>query len=771
MEEQIQPTSRFNFRKIFSLSVLTLVFLTPIIFFPLVSISLYSAKIAFISTVVVVFIGTFLASTLSGGIIEFPKSKLLLALFLFPIIALLSSVFSGQIDKSIAGIAFDLGTSGSLVVLTILTFISIVAVKEQPTTGVKAIYALILSSMVVLLHLLVRAFAAGIFPDAWAARIPNFLVGGAIDTAIFLGVVVIAALSMLNAGSLSSKGKYLIYTVLVLSMIFVGAIGFMPVIFVLGLFALIYFVYALSWMISPQGERKVDGASLPTLFVLAISLVLILSGGSFSGFLSNTLKMNMIDVRPNFSVTMSLVGSAVKQNVIFGVGPNMFKGLWDMKRPVEINSTNFWSADFNFGSGFIPTLGITTGILGLLSFLAFLSMYLYIGFKAIFFSGSDSSFRYTSSTAFFASVFLWAMAFIYVPSLAVLALAFIFSGIFIGILSSEGILQNSRINVFSSPRANFASVFGIVVLLISSIAGGYFVWERVVATSIFQRGNVLGAVRLAPTDIYWRGLSESSIVQIGNIVSSVSSPEELGESQRVAILSSISDAVNFANNAIAWDRKNYQNWFVLGRVYEVLAANGIEGASDNARAAYSEALNRAPTNPAIPLAFARIAAISGNTAEARENIAKAIELKKNYTDAYFALAQLEAASNNIEGAIASVEAATFVDPQNASLYFQLGLLKYNNGDFRGAASSFEQAVTLISDYANARYFLGLSYEKMGRDSDAIKQFEEIQKTNPDNSEVQLILSNLRAGRSPFAEARPPVDDKPENRPELPIEED
>jgi len=145
-------------------------------------------------------------------------------------------------------------------------------------------------------------------------------------------------------------------------------------------------------------------------------------------------------------------------------------------------------------------------------------------------------------------------------------------------------------------------------------------------------------------------------------------------------------------------------------------------------------------------------------------------MKSNYTDAYFTLAQLEVSENNIPGAIKSVESATLVDPQNSSLYFQLGLLKYNNNDFSGAASAFEQAVNLVPNYANAQYFLGLSYYKTGDNEKAIAQFEELAKTNPDNAEISLILKNLKKGDAPFADAKPPVDSKPQNRETLPIEE-
>ncbi len=773
MEEQTQVGSHFNFSKIFERCLFGLVFLLPIIFIPTLYFSLYAAKIALLVIVTVLFIGTFLAMTLSSGLISFPKSKFLIPIALFPLIAFVASFFSGQPIKSVAGQIFELGTSGSFLILTLLFFLAMFAFRDRVETGVKVLYYFFLSSAVVIVHLLVRAFAAPILPDALAARIPNFLLGGAIDTAIFLGMVVVATLATINMVSLENRVRYILYAFLVISMSFIGAVGFMPVVIVLGLFALVYFVYTFSWSVGSnerEGMSYHNQASFPALFVLAISVIFILSGGSLSGYLSNLFGINLVEVRPNFQTTISLVGEAWKQNPVLGVGPNMFKELWDLKRPADINVTQFWASEFSFGSSFVPTIAATTGILGLLSLLAFLGLYTHAGFKAIFSSNSDSRFRYVSSASFFISLFVWVMAFVYVPSISLMALAFIFTGVFAGTLVPQGVVENKTINIFRNPKANFASVFMIIVFLIAAIAFGYFVLERVVASSLFQKGQVAQAIRVVPTDDYWRGLSELSLSEVGNIIGSISSVENMNESQKVAIQTAVSNAIEGSRQAIAWNSENYQNWFALGRVYEVLTANGIAGAAENAKAAYAEAQTRSPQSPAIPLAFARLAALSGDLPGARENIAKAIGMKNNYTDAYFTLAQLEASANNIQGAIDSVEAATFIDSGNAVLYFQLGLLKYNNEDYAGAAKAFERSVELVSDYANARYFLGLAYERLGRDNDAIGQFEAIQKTNPDNQEVNLILGNLKSGRSPFNDAKPPIDDEPEKRAEPPIEE-
>jgi len=97
-------------------------------------------------------------------------------------------------------------------------------------------------------------------------------------------------------------------------------------------------------------------------------------------------------------------------------------------------------------------------------------------------------------------------------------------------------------------------------------------------------------------------------------------------------------------------------------------------------------------------------------------------------------------------------------------------LKYADKDYEGSKEAMQRAVAINEQYSNARYFLGLSYYNLGDNAAAINEFEEIEKYNQDNEEVALILSNLRSGNPPFENAKPPVDDKPEERDELPVKD-
>jgi tetratricopeptide (TPR) repeat protein len=87
-------------------------------------------------------------------------------------------------------------------------------------------------------------------------------------------------------------------------------------------------------------------------------------------------------------------------------------------------------------------------------------------------------------------------------------------------------------------------------------------------------------------------------------------------------------------------------------------------------------------------------------------------------------------------------------------------LKYNQKDFVGTVNALERAVALVPSYANAKYFLGLAYYQLDRKPDAIKQFEEINATNPDNQEINAILVNMKAGKPLFPSAQTADSSKP-----------
>ena len=182
----------------------------------------------------------------------------------------------------------------------------------------------------------------------------------------------------------------------------------------------------------------------------------------------------------------------------------------------------------------------------------------------------------------------------------------------------------------------------------------------------------------------------------------------------------------------------------------------ISGAYEAAANAYQEALKYDPLDPSIYLMLARLEYTKGDDVKAKDFITQALNLKQNYTDAIFLLAQIQIKDGNVNDAIKSVQAASILSPNDPTILFQLGLLQYNNKDYKDAAASLLQSIALSPQYANAKYYLGLSYDMLGKEKEAIAQFTDLKQTNPDNQEVSLILSNLKAGKPALANATPPA---------------
>ena len=82
------------------------VFLIPLVFYPGQASLSYSMKIAFLSTLGTLSIVLLLLNILGTGEIEFPKTKIIAALFLLPLAALISSLVSGNIMSTVVGNVF-----------------------------------------------------------------------------------------------------------------------------------------------------------------------------------------------------------------------------------------------------------------------------------------------------------------------------------------------------------------------------------------------------------------------------------------------------------------------------------------------------------------------------------------------------------------------------------------------------------------------------------------------------------------------------------------
>ncbi len=764
--------------------LLALMFLLPIFISPFGLLSFAFAKVFLTVFAVVVAFSLFILLILKKGSITFPKSWAMLTLAAVPLVTLVSALVGGSIQTSLIGYGIELDTFFSVLILFVLLFL----VMQVFTSAKKIFYAYIAFALAMLILFVFHGvrFLAGpeflsfdLFP-----LITSNTFGKWNDLAILSGLVVILSALMLETTRVAKRMKLVAYGVFALALVHLAIVNFFLVWVVLGVLALISFVYLFSFGKGEETKRKIPTLSI---IVLALSVLFIISGQQISNTIASLLDISVIDVRPLWSSTFEIAQQTFSGVVttLFGSGPNTFVYQWAQFKPDIVNQTLLWNTDFNYGISYLATTLVTVGVVGALAWIAFLVFFVYQGFMSLFSrkESQNSFLAYLTLSSFVASLFLWTVLLFYVPGIVVIILTFFFTGLFLSTLSVSGILPQKEISFIKSPKVGFAITLSLVFILIAGISLGYLSFQKTLSSVYYQQGllalnrdgdvvtagqKISQAVSLAEHDVYYRTLVDLNLFQLNQILST----EDLSTNASVSrAQQTLGLAVGNAQAAINSNPLNYQNHATLAGVYAAVAPLNVEGALQGARSAYQNAIERAPKNPALPLALARLEANQGDMNAAREWINRSLGIKNNYTEAIFTLAQIEVSEGNIEEAIASVEITTLIEPNNATLYFQLGLLYYNDDQFGNAATSFENAITLVPEYANAKYFLGLTYYELNRRSDAINQFLALEETNPGNEEIEFILGNLQAGLPPFDEVQPPFDDEPENREELPLDEE
>ncbi|MHB1316664.1 MAG: tetratricopeptide repeat protein [Minisyncoccota bacterium] len=771
--------------------LLAVVFLSPLFFIPGSFVSVQFGTSILFAFGVLVSIFAFIAGALKRGSIEIPQSKIFVigSFIVVPLLYTLASLSNGFSRMSFLGYTFDISTTGFI--LLGFSFLYIISRVFNSKERIFYSYvAVTVSLLLVALFLVTRmifgvdTLSFGVFSD-----LTSTVVGGWNNTGIFFGIGAILSLLTYEMLSLTKVANMLTIAAIVASLFFLSLVNFGTIWLIVAVTSFLFLVYKMfsssdiSIMSWPDRLKKIPKFSLA---VFIVALVFTIWGGVLGNKLADTFKVSNVDVRPTLSVTFDIIKNTLNTKPIFGSGPNTFASQWLSYKPADINSTVFWNTDFSYGVGLIPTFAVTTGILGILSWILFFGVYLYLGFKAIFSKVLDQFSLYLVSSSFFVSLYLWIMTFVYVPSIVVFILTFFFTGLFLGTLYINGLLTTKTFVFNKNPKIGFVTTLGLVSVFILAGALGYGLFGNSKSLWYFQKSayaaNTKGdlneselyinkAIEEVPYDVYYRAQSEISVAKINELLSQDLSKANKEDVQKF-FTDELTKAITSGLNAQKADSSNYLNWVTLGRAYEIAVPpqTEVNGAYEEAVKAYSNALERNPQNPGINLLFARLESAKNNLKKAKEYTILAINQKPNYIDAYYFLSQLEVADKNIKGAIESVTAASVIEPNNPAIFFQLGLLHYNNQDYKSAIVSFSKSLELAPDYANSKYFLGLSLYITGDVKNSIAIFEDLKATNPDSQEVDFILTNIKAGKSPFTNAQPPISTSPEKRNTTPVNE-
>ena len=747
------------FNNLSFMTLLFTLFMCLFFFIPYTPVTLEASKGFLLSVGATLSLFFWLISRLGDGKFLIPKDKLILFAMAIPLVFLVSSFFSSSLYISLFGSGFEIGTFGSMLVLFIVFFLSSIYFQSEKRLWY-FIGALFIGGLILVLFEVLSLFVGfdRILPGFLQGMSSGNLVGSWNNFALILGLLVLLSLFTIELISTKIIFKIVQYLLLLLGILFLIIINIQLVWLLVGLFSVIIFVYSISVQHAVakviQGESNKKRFPFTSLVVIFIAFILLVNGNLINGFVSNYIRINNQDIRPSLVTTSQIALKAIKHNPLFGTGPNTFVIDWALWQPKDIAQTVFWNVDFVNGYSLLSTFAVTTGLLGLISLLLFLVIYVTRSIQSIRIALQNMLSNYFIMTTLMISMYSWITIILYNPNIIMLMLAFSSSGMLIGVLVYKKAIPVKEFSFLSDPRNSFFSILALVVLMVSTATLTYVYIEKFTSIVYFSKGlnsgstmetlsksegMFLKAISLDKNDIYYRSLSQVYINQIGVLINDKTISADILKSELQQL---VNNAQQSASLAVTQNPKQYLNYVNLGDIYSALVPLSVANSYESAMAAYNKATLLSPNNPSIILAKASVEFVNKNNSEARKYIKQALDLKANYIDAIFLLVQIETNEGNIPEAIKQAEYAGNLAPNDPTVFFRLGLLRYNNSDYSGAVSAFEKAVILDNSYLNARYLLGLSYKKVGRTADALVQFNILAKILPNNQDIKDAINGI-----------------------------
>lgn len=774
-----QQTTSIARRSLDTISIWALlasIVVSLLIFIPSASVPFSATKTFLLAAGAIITLALYILARLSRGNVIFPPSILVGALWLPVVAYALSSVFSGvSFNNALWGTSLEPDTLGFMLVAAVLGTLAALVLRRAEHYRLYLLAGAYTFCAVVALQIVILIIGQ-FFPSAIS---PSFsLIGSYDDLALILGLGIIGALITLRFMELSLRAHRALVIGGAGALVLLAVANSSLVWILLALVSLGLFVESVmrrspvasdadlddvgdSIDSEPSGDDGGSHSLILPLSVLAVSLFFII-GGTLGGALANSLNINVLSIRPSWQSTIAVAQKTYGVSPVFGSGPGSFGVQWLKYRDASLNSTVFWNVDFSSGIGFVPTSAVTTGALGLLAWLGFLALFIVFGVRTLIRRAfSDPFISYVAVLSFVASLYLFTSAVFGLPNSIVLALAFVFAGLFASTTRFADGNRQWGIIFSRSPRIGFVIVFSLTILLLVSVVAAYTLVGRYIAVSkITSAGNAFSAgdldmadrksqdsVSFAPSAAAYQiqaGVASARLNQI------VASSTMSASSAQTAFQAALSAGINAALTATRLSPSDYQSWIALGNLYAQAVPLGVASAYDSAKTAYEKAQELNPTNPQIQYILAQLNIANKDNGAAEENLKAAVALKQDYTAAIFLLSQLLVQDGNVKDALASALAAAYFQPNDPNILFQVGILYAAQSDYANAALALSAAVDANPQFANARYFLSAVYAKRGDFANALAQMEAISAMSEDNAKaVATQLDSLKAGRNPF----------------------
>ncbi|OGN22510.1 MAG: hypothetical protein A2918_01985 [Candidatus Yanofskybacteria bacterium RIFCSPLOWO2_01_FULL_42_49] len=692
---------------------------------------------------------------------------------------ILSSIFSMDKFKSVFGLVGSLSDSLLIVVGFAVVYLLIVNSFDDKGERIRSYF--LVSLTLALVYGLLQMFGLHIFKYL-NISILQFTVSRAFNT---LGSVNVLGMTAAIVLSMLYRTKISIFRYFDISKI--GAFAALAVLVVINWWVL--WVVAIAGMVAVvmfESLASTDSENTygirkflfpMTVIVLGIFLIVV---NLNLVFIKNNLPA---EIAPSYGLSGKVVLETLKENPVFGYGPENFSLAFDKHGAGELRNSTLSGVKLFDSTSYVLNVAVHNGLVGLvaLGFVFWLLGWLLAKniskFRHVDMSSKDIgvvSSAVATIVAMFFYPFNLTLAFIFYLLLSFLVLA---------------IWGNQRVvyNIEKKASLSLISSLGFIGGLILVLVGLYFVSLNYVADLKYAKAvsqtEVKDALNYTVEAINWKG-NDDRFYRLSSQLALVLLSQELntqpvkGDNEKNnRVQNYLSSAVALAQRATQVAPNESSNWTNLGQVYQNLLRL-IDGADALAESAYLKASELRPGDPAFHNRIGNmylfkaellIQLAASNSASANQFIQqsdaalmkaedafkKAIELSNNFGLAIYNLGSVYERQGKLNEAIKQLETLAPFNSEQPGLAFELGILYYRANQKNKAFEQLQKAVVLFPDYANARWYLASIYEERKQIDQAIAQLERILSVeiNKDSEVVVQKLKELKAGKVSIPPAR------------------
>ncbi len=750
-----------NLDRIILFLVKATIFLLPLFFLPWTKEFFEFNKQYLLWLIVPLILFLWLAKVIINGQLVIRKTLLDAPLLFFLIAGFISALFSLDRFSSIFGY-FGRSSDAWLGFLSLVFFYFIsvnwLADLNQIKSTIKIlIYSSGLANLIGLFSILgvwSKIFAGH---NAFTSDFFNPTAGSLNSLAIFCSIICLVITGYLNYQP-KEKIRLLFYTWLFISLLVMLLIGFNTAWLVLTIGSIFQLVFLIIFRkkFKPLAEEQNNWPDKIYFFsrrqfilpIIIIFLSLIFTLWPNLNFQKRILGKSLSqEVALNFSQSQSLSLSALKGNLLTGSGLGTFAYDFSLYRQPEMNASSFWQFRFDKAFSQIEEMLATGGLLLFGTYLLLIGLFIYLNVTNLkkFIAPGDKlkpANLYLAISIFCSFLAALTSQFFYQTNTVIWFLLFLFLSLDMAFWAAVNMPVVQTVEFNKVRLVGYKKILPAVLILFFAgwlvLVGfeiKYYVADVFFATGQADEAKLLKAVTLNPQRInYQINLAKYYL----NQVRILSLDNAVGKNTE-SIQNNMEQGINWAKSAVDTNPKSVLAWETLGMVYRDIRLLS-SGSEPWAVKAFSEALKLEPTNPVLSTELARVYMYNNETEQAENYFLRAMELKKDYYQAYFGLAALYTKVKKDKQALAILNqlSENLSDPE---IYYEQGRLLYNDGQIDLAIKNFLEVLKIMPNHANALYSLALAYETKGEKTEALKYFKKVLELNPgDQALIERIKS-------------------------------